>query len=265
MVARTFCPGGVHFDGLSSLVNASMTSADSSLVTVSMWFKAGQTQVNTQATFLECNPDSYSMKALWLSAGVLQMSFANPTGSPGGLDIFQLTGMSEPDYFDGAWHNWLVSANMSSSSPSGKIGAMIVDGVDKTGTKNSFGSVPGVLTMTGLPFYIATDTFGDEYTGDMMEVWVMPGLNILTGSTIAPADIAKFYDGACPVDLGTNGEIPTGSPPPIYLRRGPSDPASAFLTNQGTGGNFSINAGSLTTAEGPCACSGGQTGQGYVF
>src|SRR5258706_15759511 len=105
MVARTFCPGGVHFDGLSSLVNASMTSADSSLVTVSMGFKAGQTQVNTQATFLEGNPDSYSMKALCLSAGVLQMSFANPTGSPGGLDIFQLTGISEPDYFHGASHN----------------------------------------------------------------------------------------------------------------------------------------------------------------
>jgi len=55
-------------------------------------------------------------------------------------------------------------------------------------------------------------------------------------------NISKFYNAGKPVSLGASGEIPTGSPPIVYL----DGNATTILTNRGTGGNFAAY-GTLAT------------------
>jgi len=58
------------------------------------------------------------------------------------------------------------------------------------------------------------------------------------------ANRRKFIDAnGKPVDLGSDGSLPTGTSPIIYL----NGPATGFETNNGTGGNFTEN-GALTDA-----------------
>ena len=48
-----------------------------------------------------------------------------------------------------------------------------------------------------------------------------------------------------PVNLGTDGSLPTGTAPIIYFHLDPAEAPADFATNRGTGGNFSIT-GALT-------------------
>lgn len=93
------------------------------------------------------------------------------------------------------------------------------------------------------------------------------GANVDDGSTKLNADLAEFYfnneayldisqavnrrkfisAAGKPVNLGDNGERPTAATPRVYLSSRPGDAASAFSTNKGDGGNFSIT-GTLTIA-----------------
>lgn len=50
-----------------------------------------------------------------------------------------------------------------------------------------------------------------------------------------------------PVHLGTNGSLPTGTAPIVYLHLDNGEAVANFAINRGTGGNFTIN-GTLTTA-----------------
>jgi len=61
------------------------------------------------------------------------------------------------------------------------------------------------------------------------------------------ANRAKFILNGKPVDLGAGGSLPTGTAPIVYFSVRPGDAATAFATNRGTGGNFSIT-GSLDLA-----------------
>lgn len=66
-----------------------------------------------------------------------------------------------------------------------------------------------------------------------------------------PANLAKFVTGtgidAKPVDLGANGELPTGTSPLIYLPMYGNNAGK----NYGTGGDFTVNSGPYTGARGP--------------
>lgn len=65
------------------------------------------------------------------------------------------------------------------------------------------------------------------------------------------ANRRKFIDASGnPVDLGVDGSVPTGRPPIIFLKNYSGDSASAFATNRGSGGNFTIT-GSLDSAAHP--------------
>ena len=50
-----------------------------------------------------------------------------------------------------------------------------------------------------------------------------------------------------PVDLGANGQTPTGTSPTIYMTGTPTE----FLNNLGTGGNFSVAQGALVDVNPP--------------
>ncbi len=80
------------------------------------------------------------------------------------------------------------------------------------------------------PFSITSGTFGY-----LTEFWFGPG------QFFDPTN--KFIDGSGnPVALGATGELPSGTAPAVFLHLNDGDPASAFLTNRGTGGDFDGNA-----------------------
>lgn len=66
-----------------------------------------------------------------------------------------------------------------------------------------------------------------------------------------PENLAKFVTGTgidCkPVDMGANGELPTGTPPLIYLPMYGNNAGK----NYGTGGDFTVNGGPFPGARGP--------------
>lgn len=64
-------------------------------------------------------------------------------------------------------------------------------------------------------------------------------------------NLAKVFAGGKPVDVGANGSLVTGTAPALYLSRRPGDSAAVFLTNRGTGGNFTQSAGSTVPGELP--------------
>tara|TARA_R100000995_G_scaffold22719_1_gene9798 strand:- start:711 stop:1484 length:774 start_codon:yes stop_codon:yes gene_type:complete len=71
------------------------------------------------------------------------------------------------------------------------------------------------------------------------ELWLAPGQDVRMSTT---SNRRKFINAdLTPVSLGSDGSTPTGTAPLIYMTGGPSE----FVTNKGTGGNFSVSAGAL--------------------
>jgi hypothetical protein len=86
---------------------------------------------------------------------------------------------------------------------------------------------------------------GPEFTGDIWRMWLAPGQKLHeVDGTISEETIAKFLgvDGR-PMNLGSNGSIPTGVAPAVYF----DGDADDFGTNRGTGGAFT-QTGTFTTA-----------------
>lgn len=76
---------------------------------------------------------------------------------------------------------------------------------------------------------------------DLADLWFSPSTYI---DLSVEANRRKFISAAGkPVDLGPTGALPTGTAPIIFL----SGPASAWHTNKGTGGGFTLN-GALAAA-----------------
>jgi hypothetical protein len=70
------------------------------------------------------------------------------------------------------------------------------------------------------------------------DVWLETGTDLSS----APA---AFYSGGYPVSLGTNGSVPTGVEPQVFLTVPYGDAASTFLSNSGSGGSFIQSAGTI--------------------
>lgn len=76
--------------------------------------------------------------------------------------------------------------------------------------------------------------------GSLAEVWFDTSFMDLS----VAGNRAKFISAGLPVNLGSAGQTPTGSSPLLYLKNA----ASTFNTNSGTGGNFTVNNGTLQIA-----------------
>ena len=109
----------------------------------------------------------------------------------------------------------------------------------RDGTNISVSSIDHFFFTQGGP------SRGAYFQGSIYEFWMDWGQNIdLTNTTTR----RKFINAdLTPVDLGSDGATPTGTAPTVYFTGGPSD----FATNLGTGGAFSVGAGSLVAAVGP--------------
>ena len=104
------------------------------------------------------------------------------------------------------------------------------------------------LLESSVNYNIGREASSNYLNGKMGRFWLISNSYI----DLSVADnLAKFVTGtgidAKPVDLGANGELPTGSSPPIYLPMYGNNAGK----NYGTGGDFTVYSGPYTGARGP--------------
>jgi|TARA_Y100000310_G_scaffold303929_1_gene342653 hypothetical protein len=129
------------------------------------------------------------------------------------------------------WYHVLCAWDLGSS-----VEQMYINDVDENpnvGTSNN-ANVDWTYTLNLCGAGVGGD---DPIEASMAEVY----LNIAETLDISQAENrAKFISGGSPVDLGEDGSTPTGSQPIVYFSNRDADAASAFATNRGTGGDYSI-------------------------
>lgn len=141
---------------------------------------------------------------------------------------------------DGNWHHVLCALRMSTSTIQ-----LYVDGSNvATGTTIDGTPVTAFFSDTN---WAMCDTVGggNPLTADISEFYFAPGQYL---DISVQSNREKYRSpGGKPVDLGITGSTPTGSQPAVYLSVRPSDAATVWATNKGSGGNFTIT-GSLAIA-----------------
>ncbi len=260
--------GGVHFDGNTALLCAALTAdAGDTVTAVSFWAKTVRAG-NTVYEYAISNPDTTGHT-------VPNMTFLQVSNASGGTPCqaiqqwdpntqLNILGANWPEdegnNIDGLgdnsaqWMHFLIQLN----STGGRPGAMLVNGLDYQYSAGNFQSIGAdtINGLSGLPFWVGgsgegTDTDEDYLVGDMAEFWLSSGTDLLEMDGTFSADtVAKFIGpGNAPVFLGEQGETPTGTQATIYLHRCTTDDASAFMTNHGSGGDFTAFSGGIIASD----------------
>ncbi len=245
-----YVASAVSFDGSNSWVSTNSLIANDTAngaFSFSLWFRVLSTPAANPVYFVS-GPSNGEPTVLEHAAGIpgqiRTLSFvlgispyaaANETvGTVPTLDV---------------WHHIIGTFLGNPGASANALVKLYLDGTDITSTflPLDFHGSPHFFTVpvNGIPFYVGSDTFGNNMLGDMADVWIAPGVSLLDGGFDIPlATRRKFVTaGNKPVYLGSNGSIPTGSAPAIFL----SGNKDQFVVNQGTGGAFALT-GSLTNA-----------------
>lgn len=198
--------------------------------TLSFWFKPTGL-INSTTTIFRVGSDLYLSR--------IQSDDSNASRR-GVLSI-----SSTPVFYYGSfalasntWTHCLVSWRTSGSNV---LQAYFNDTVN---TPQSLTLATGTINYAATPAELgATPTGAPFLAGDMAEFWFNP-----TYVDLSVADNRRKFitaDGS-PAFLGRTGQRPIGASPLIYLK----GPASAWGTNSGTGGNFTVT-GTFTDATPP--------------
>lgn len=141
-----------------------------------------------------------------------------------------------------AWDCTITSSPMATVYFNDAAKALVDFGISGTGFEVQLASILG--WAIGAQYY--EDSGAQSFfTGDMYDLWFAPDQYI---DFSIEANRRKFIDAdGAPVDLGANGNLPTGTAPAIFLHGG----ASSFATNQGTAGDIFAVTGTLTDATAP--------------
>lgn len=114
-------------------------------------------------------------------------------------------------------HHWLGVVKTNSSAGLKKV-ILYKDRVRQPSLLLQDSDGAFTMPLTGIPFAIGAVPSGAAMlVGDLGELWLAPGVDLSSGDTIPDATLNKFItiDGA-PVDLGENGQIPTGSSQKLF-------------------------------------------------
>lgn len=224
-------PNAVTLDGTNDylLRGADLTgNADSGKFTMSFWFKVGNNAANK-----ELITTANSRFTVRFTATEQLQILASNSGGTGVLSV-----ATTPTYADGNWHHALVSIDMASTSTRW----IYVDGAAPAVTWTTY-TAASTIDFTDTNYGIgATTAGGTKYIGDVADLWLLPGTYIDLSQTLNRAKFRNTFTGL-PMYLGPDGGIPAGTAARIFL----SNPTSAWQTNKGTGGNFTVT-GALTTA-----------------
>lgn len=227
---RCFIIGGfsapaVTFDGSNDYLSKASGPtglADGTLGLFSVWVKIASNPASTH--WIINGGQSGRFQIQILTTGQLQVLGQRSTGA------ICLSLRTTTDICDGAWHHVLAAWDLSADANC----LVYVDGADdttlSTRTNNPIDYATGDMTIGTPTVFLAADVAELYFTTEWLD---------LTSS----ANREKFAKNGRPVKLATDGSLPTGTAPLIYLR----GPASNWGTNSGSGGDFTVT-GAFTDA-----------------
>lgn len=224
---------GVVFDGTNDYLRraSELTGiADGKTGLVSVWVKPATTSSGNIIT----NGASSAGEFFRVFVG---SDIVGASGSPpGGGSSFSMTSTAVVDV--GNWHHVLIAWDSASSSNC----KVYVDGADATnGTPTA--------NNTNIDYTRGSWNIGARGDGtvklnaDIAELWFATSWLDIT----VTANREKFAKNGRPVSLGADGSKPTGSTPIVYMK----GEASAWGTNYGSGGDFTVNGALADSATKP--------------
>lgn len=234
LIDDTYYANATDYNGTTDYLSkaADLTgNADSRTGTLSFWFRVDggngtlrQIYYNTSGhVYIALNASNQVSISLFDSAGTNELSFRTGTGLSAGA----------------TWHHVLASWNTNAGSGA-KTYQINLDGFNDT-VLIADSSPAFDIDYTATNHYIAAQAGSVYFNGALAEFYFAMGqyLNI----NLISVDRKFLTVSNKPEFLGSTGELPTGTPPLIYLK----NPAASVGTNAGTGGNFTVN-GSPTIA-----------------
>lgn len=214
---------GVDFDGTNDFMlrGADLTgSADSKIYSGAGWINMHVTA--NQRIYTSIGADA----TIRFEAEKLRITAENSSGS-------LILDIKSSVISLNAWHHFMFSVDLSDTGKRhlyiDNVSDLTVvtytdDTIDNTNANHSIGA-----KIDG----------SDKSNGCFADLWIETGVFIDLSSA---ANRAKFVTtGVELVDLGANGETPTGASPIMFFK----GPSGSFNTNLGTGGNFTVT-GTLT-------------------
>lgn len=227
---------GVHFDGSTYLTDTAIAAVAGSQGILSYWINTTDIggnrfifRLNTIPAF-NCNYGS-------AGAGTIEIFMTDATGTSS-FSIDTSTTMNS-----GSWINILASWDTNFSAGNKKMNLYFND-VAASFSKNDTSAAFNIGYADTSHSVGASNSGSLKITADIAELYYAPDQYL--DFTIASNRRKFITAGARPVDLGATGTLPTGSQPQHYLSVRTGGVASDFLTNRGSGGNFSVAAGALT-------------------
>lgn len=177
-----------------------------------------------------------------------------------GRDVFsnEMGGGVGRQYSAGNFNFWFSRATFGAGDANG--GAQAFSGGFNTYEVDLF--VSGATIATNIFQFLATDVIGIAFqpeatpggiTADMADFWFGPTQSFVDLSEASNRRLFIDANG-CPLFLGSNGQNPFGSAPPVFLSAATGVPAS-FASNNGVGGAFVVSGGSLALSSGSPCCS----------
>ncbi|MEZ5902400.1 MAG: LamG-like jellyroll fold domain-containing protein [Alphaproteobacteria bacterium] len=228
-----YIPNAVNFDGTNDWLNiaGALTGVtDTKLVTGSFWIKRYETADQFSVIHLNAGGGEERFRVFIDSSDrmLILAEQADPTR--------ELSSQLATVFNDtGKWHHVMFSFDMSDT---GKR-YVYVDGVADATTY--FNYVDATINASGSTDIRIGGNSTQKSNTDFADFW----LDFGTYLDLSDVNIRRQFIDAngFPVNLGTDGSRPTGSPPDIFL----SGATASWHTNKGTGGGFTEN-GALTDA-----------------
>ena len=239
--SATYQAKSVHFNGGAYLHIDSLSAPDSDKFAMVFWFKtASTTPDQIQCWMANDVNDSASLN---VEGNVSDGEYSN--GIFQSLEDFEASkqfniNTSLHPSMDG-WHCYIGGAetNFGTGEKRGKI---YIDDVDVTSIVNDNNDAFSMVS-NGREMYICTDGFGHSVIGDVADMRIMIGMSLLDGGGDIPLATRRlFIDGDGKPVNPSEATAQLGTPTILF-----SGDAASFITNQGSGGAFTLS-GSLTDA-----------------
>jgi hypothetical protein len=209
----------VHFDGSTWLTNAGLIAENSSVYSYSFW---GKDVGNAEIFFVETDGGPFN------TAYFEATEFHVATGGEDDVGGYVARYGVPP----AGWFHVMATVDGNHAAEQ-KITALYINDVLQEPTL-VFDSDPAVIfpfSGTECGIGALADGGGLRLTGDLADLWVAPGVSLLSGATI-PEATRRLFISADGKPVNPNG-FPAGA---VLL----SGDATDFATNQGTGGAFAL-------------------------
>lgn len=225
----------VDFDGSTYMLRGSDLSgnADSSRGTLSFWWRFDATGARMAMLMptagtggFTCDFDSTGRLSLQLADATASSSvIMNTTSAPGA----------------GTWNHVMASWDTNFAAGA-RLTHLYLDGSSNKTVVTDSGSAFNIdYTRDNWGFASDVVTNAQRFNGCISEFYFSPG-QYLDLSVSANRLKFRTADGK-PAVLGESGSLPTGTPPIIYFRNA----SDLFNINLGTGGNFVVTSGTITS------------------